>query len=84
MLRAALPTAALLEVTIRGLPDIKSPPSPLINPFNPQESFSLQFFGRFTAACVAGGGGREPDKGGLCGAQYQHGAPRLVKIVSKQ
>ena len=31
------------EVTIRGLPDIKSPPSPLINPFNPQISFRRNF-----------------------------------------
>ena len=43
ILRAAPLIARSLEVTIRGLPDIKNPPSSLINPFNPQESLSLNF-----------------------------------------
>jgi hypothetical protein len=30
-----------------------------------KRAFRHNFFGRFTAACVARGGGREPDKGGL-------------------
>ena len=38
-----------------------------------KKAFRPNFFGRFTAACVARGGGREPDKGGLCGLQT--GAP---------
>jgi hypothetical protein len=48
ILRAASPAARSLEVRIRGLPDIKSPPSSFINSFNPQKSHSSQeFFRRY-------------------------------------
>ena len=50
----------------------------------PQKSFRHNFFGRFTAASVARGGGRESDKGGLCGARYQHGdLPRVEEKVRR-
>jgi hypothetical protein len=62
-----------LEVTIRGLPDIKNPPSPLINPFNPQESLSLKFFWGLPLHVLREAEAGSPIKGGLRGAQYQHG-----------
>ena len=55
------------EVTIRGLPDIKSPPSWFINHSTGKKAFRPNFFGRFTAACVARGGGRSP-KRAVCAA----------------
>jgi len=51
-----------LEVTIRGLPDIKNPPSSLINPFNPQESLSLKFSWPVYRCMCCERRGREPDK----------------------
>ena len=73
ILRAASLIARSLEVTIRGLPDIKNPPSPLINPFNPQKSFSSQFFWPVYRCmrCERAEAGSPP--GGLCCAQHQHG-----------
>ena len=74
ILRAASLIARSLEVTIRGLPDIKNPPSPLINPFNPQESLSLKFFlAGLPLHVLREAEAGSPIKGGLCGAQYQHG-----------
>ena len=49
-----------------------------------KKAFRHNFFARFTPACVARGGSREPDKGGLCGAQYQHGdLPRVEEKVRR-
>ena len=65
---------ALLGGYNQGLPDIKNPPSPLINPFNPQESLSLKFFlAGLPLHVLREAEAGSPIKGGLCGAQYQHG-----------
>ena len=82
MLRAALPTAALLEVTIRGLPDIKNPPSWFINHSTRKKAFRHNFFARFTPCMLREAEAGSPIKGGLCGAQYQHGdLPRVEEKV---
>ena len=44
ILRAASLIARSLEVTIRGLPDIKSPPSPLIKSIQPAKKLFVTIF----------------------------------------
>jgi hypothetical protein len=84
ILRAVPLIARSLEVTIRGLPDIKNLPSPLINPFNPQESLSLNFFWGLPLHVLREAEAGSPIKGGLRGAQCQHGdLPRVEEKVSE-